>query len=123
MSAKITLDFSKLSKIAAGGNAVVPVVVQDVTTKDVLLLAYVNEQALADSLRTGVATFWSTSRHELWVKGATSGHLMRLHEVKVNCEDNSLLFLVTPHPGGVCHVPDSEGRHYPSCFYRDLATL
>ncbi len=120
MNTQFKLDFDKLSQIAATGQAVVPVIVQDIHTKTVLLLAYVNEEALNESLRTGVATFWSTSRNALWVKGATSGHLMCLHEVRVNCENNALLFWVTPHPEGVCHVTDERGIHHPTCFFRSL---
>ena len=69
-----TLDFSKLRQIAGIREDVLPVVVQDSGTKEVLILAYINRLALDESLKTGIATFWSTSRNELWVKGATSGN-------------------------------------------------
>jgi phosphoribosyl-AMP cyclohydrolase len=70
----------------------------------VILVAYVNEQALRHSIETRTATFWSTSRNELWIKGATSGETFDLIEVRVNCEQNSLLFLVRPRRGGICHT-------------------
>ena len=114
------LDFSKLRKVAGIEEDVLPAVVQDATTKEVLIVAYVNRQALAETLKTGIATFWSTSRNELWVKGATSGNALRVDEVWVNCEQNSAVFLVTPQGGGACHTKDSDGRYRTGCYYRRL---
>ncbi len=114
------LDFSKLRKVAGIDEAVLPAVVQDSTTKEVLIVAYVNRQALKETLKTGIATFWSTSRNELWVKGATSGNALRVDEVRVNCEQNSVVFLVTPQGAGVCHTKDSDGRYRTGCYYRRL---
>lgn len=114
------LDFSKLRKVAGIEEDVLPAVVQDATTKEVLIVAYVNRQALAETLKTGIATFWSTSRNELWVKGATSGNALRVDEVRVNCEQNSAVFLVTPQGGGACHTKDSDGRYRTGCYYRRL---
>ena len=117
---QLALDFSKLQKIAATGSEVVPVVVQDATDGEVLILAYVNQQALDHSLREGVATFWSTSRNELWIKGATSGDTLELIEARVNCEQNSLLFKVKPLGKGACHTSDSNGITRKGCYYRAL---
>ena len=114
------LDFSKLRKVAGIEEDVLPAVVQDATTKEVLIVAYVNRQALKETLKTGIATFWSTSRNELWVKGATSGNALRVDEVRVNCEQNSAVFLVTPQGGGACHTKDSDGRYRTGCYYRRL---
>ena len=114
------LDFSKLRKVAGIEEDVLPAVVQDATTKEVLIVAYVNRQALKETLKTGIATFWSTSRNELWVKGATSGNALRVDEVRVNCEQNSVVFLVTPRGGGACHTKDSDGRYRTGCYYRRL---
>ena len=114
------LDFTKLKKVAGSGTDVLPTVVQNADTKEVLIIAYVNETALQATLETRIATFWSTSRNELWVKGATSGDTLDLVEVRVNCEQNSLLFLVRPRRGGVCHTKDAEGHTRPGCFYRTL---
>jgi phosphoribosyl-AMP cyclohydrolase len=116
--AELKLDFGKLSKVAGGSGDVIPVVVQHAVTKDVLIVAYVNQQALDHSLSTGVATFWSTSRRELWIKGATSGDFLDLQEVRTNCEQNSLLFLVVPRAGGVCHTKNAAGTSRLTCFYR-----
>jgi len=85
----------------------------------VILVAYVNREALDASITTRTATFWSTSRNELWVKGKTSGDRFELVEVYVNCEQNSLLFTVRPRREGICHTKNREGRPR-NCFYRRL---
>ena len=89
----------------------VPVVVQDVLTDTVLMLAYMNEQALRLTLESGEAHFWSRSRRELWHKGATSGHVQRVREVWVDCDADTILLRVEP-AGPACHT----GAY--SCFYR-----
>ena len=116
---QLVLDFGKLQRAAACGEGLVPVVAQDVDSGEVLIVGYANEEALNYTRREGVAAFWSTSRNELWVKGATSGNVLELVEIRVNCEQNSLLYLVRPR-GGVCHTRDAEGRTRPSCYYRRL---
>jgi phosphoribosyl-AMP cyclohydrolase len=116
---RVQLDFSKLQKIARTGLPVLPVVVQDADSRDVLVVAYANQQAIDHSLKTGIATFWSTSRNELWVKGATSGDTLQLVDVRVNCEQNSLLYLVRM-VGGVCHTKDAHGHTRKTCYYRSL---
>lgn len=117
---KLHLDFSKLQKIASTGHHVLPVVVQDADSHEVLVVAYANQQALEHSLKTGIATFWSTSRNELWIKGATSGDTLKLIDVRVNCEQNSLLYLVRMVGGGVCHTKDASGHTRQTCYYRSL---
>lgn len=115
----IAIEWNKLREVSAKCSDVIPCVVQDNATKKVLLLAYVNEAALRQSLRTGVATFWSTSRNELWVKGATSGSILQLAEIRINCELNSLLYLVTSAQGA-CHTKNKRGEYRQSCFYRRI---
>ena len=115
----LQLDWLKLEAIAEKRLGVLPVAVQNADTREVILLAYVNEEALKASLQTRTATFWSTSRNELWIKGETSGHTFDLVEVYVNCEQNSLLFLVRPRGGGICHTKNREGQPR-NCFYRRL---
>lgn len=117
---RLSLDFTKLTKVSSGSGDVIPVVVQHDATKEVLVIAYANQAALDSSLSTGLATFWSTSRHELWVKGASSGDYLDLKEVRVNCEQNSLLFLVLPRKEGVCHTKLADGHTRPTCFYRAI---
>ena len=115
----LQLDFTKLQKVAKTGLPVLPVVVQDADSKEVLVVAYSNREALEHSLKTGIATFWSTSRNELWIKGATSGDTLQLVDVRVNCEQNSLLYLVRM-TGGVCHTKDAAGKTRKTCYYRSL---
>lgn len=114
------LDWSKLVKVAACGEGVVPVCVQDIDTLQVLIVAFANEFALAEALKTNTCVLWSTSRNELWIKGATSGDFLDLLEVRVNCEQNSLLYLVRPRRTGACHTKDASGASRRSCYYRRL---
>ena len=113
------LDFAKLRKIAETGQAVLPVVLQHADTGEVLFIGYANEKALAETLRVKQAVLWSTSRNELWHKGATSGDWLDLVDVRVNCEQNSLLYRVRPH-SGVCHTKDASGNARKRCYYRVL---
>lgn len=117
---QLLLDFNKLKKVAQSDQALIPVVVQDIDSKDVLLVAYANETALSYTLEHGVAAFWSSSRDELWVKGATSGDTLALVEVRVNCEQNSLLYLVRPLGEGACHTKGTDGKARLSCYYRRI---
>lgn len=116
----LRLDFAKLE----GVTGVVPCAVQHADTGEVLLVAYVNEQALRHTAEQRAATFWSTSRNELWVKGATSGEVFEVVEVLVNCEQNSLVYRVRPRRGGICHTKNRGGAPR-NCFYRrlDLGTF
>ncbi|PON11412.1 phosphoribosyl-AMP cyclohydrolase [Candidatus Entotheonella serta] len=116
----LNLDFDKLKKVALADATVVPVAVQDVDSKDVLIIAYANEEALTYTLEHGVAAFWSTSRNELWVKGATSGDTLQVVEVRVNCEQNSLLYIVKLLGTGACHTKDVDGHTRASCYYRSV---
>jgi phosphoribosyl-AMP cyclohydrolase len=116
---RLQLDFTKLQKVAKTGLPVLPVVVQDADTRDVLVVAYSNKEALEHTLKTGIATFWSTSRNKLWIKGATSGDMLQIVDIRVNCEQNSLLYLVRMI-GGVCHTKDAQGHTRKTCYYRSL---
>ncbi len=114
----LTFDWSKLEQVAAVGG-VVPCAVQDAGTGEVILVAYVNQQALQVAIETRSAVFWSTSRNELWEKGKTSGETFDLLEVRVNCEQNSLLYRVRPRRGGICHTKNAAGVAR-NCYYRRL---
>ena len=114
---ELTLDFAKTAKAAKTGAQVVPVVLQNADSGEVLFIGYANELALRESLSKREAVLWSTSRNELWHKGATSGDVLELVEVRVNCEQNSLLYRVRPR-SGVCHTRDSDGRTRKTCYYR-----
>lgn len=117
---ELHLDFQKLNRIAATGAALMPVAVQDIDSGQVIIIGYANRQALDYTLEHRVATFWSTSRNELWIKGATSGDTLQIVEVRVNCEQNSLLYLVRLLGGGACHTYTPEGRTRRSCYYRRI---
>lgn len=119
----VKLDWNKLDKVASKKCDVVPVVVQDTATGAVLIAAYVNEVALQETLKRRVCCLWSTSRNELWVKGATSGDTLDLDEIRINCEQNSLLYLVTPRNVGACHTKGADGVSRISCYYRALEQL
>lgn len=116
---KLELDFQKLEKAVGACPGILPVAVQNVDTGEVILVAYVNEQALRKALETRTAIFWSTSRNELWEKGKTSGQVFDLVEVRVNCEQNALLYGVRPRAGGICHTRNREGQPR-NCFYRKV---
>ncbi|MPZ50596.1 MAG: phosphoribosyl-AMP cyclohydrolase [Dehalococcoidia bacterium] len=116
--AGLSLDFAKLAGVAQVGG-VLPCAVQDAGTGEVILVAYVNDLALKKAVETRSAVFWSTSRNELWEKGKTSGETFDLLEVRVNCEQNSLLYLVRPRHGGICHTKNQAGDPR-DCFYRRL---
>ncbi|MBP3857135.1 MAG: phosphoribosyl-AMP cyclohydrolase [Ruminiclostridium sp.] len=114
---ELMLDFDKLGKIDPA-NRVIPVAVQNLDTKEVILIAYVNEQALKESIKQRKVILWSTSRNKLWFKGAESGNTFTLHHIFVNCEQNSLVFQATPDKGGICHT--SHNGVPNNCYYREL---
>ena len=116
---ELQLDFNKLAKAVASSRGILPVAVQHAGTGEVILLAYTNQQAFQLSLQERRLILWSTSRNELWEKGRTSGETFDLVEVRVNCEQNSLLYRVRPRRGGICHTRNSDG-HPRNCFYRRL---
>jgi len=92
--------------------ALIPAIVQDISSNEVLMLAYMNTQSLALTLSTGKATYWSRSRNELWVKGATSGHFQEVHSVSLDCDGDALLLKVT-QTGVACHTGDRTCFHTP----------
>jgi phosphoribosyl-AMP cyclohydrolase len=89
-----------------------PAIVQDATSGEILMVAYMNRESWKHTLATGKATYWSTSRRELWVKGETSGHLQHVREIRVDCDADAILLKVEQVGGVACH----EG--YESCFFR-----
>jgi len=103
----VEMDFQK-----AGG--LVPAIIQDQRTGDVLMLGFMNSEAFAQTQKTGEVVFFSRSRNKLWKKGETSGHVLKVLELRVDCDADALLVRVEPVGPGVCH----EG--YRSCFFREL---
>ena len=102
----IKIDFEK-------GNGLVPCIVQDNTTGQVLMLAYMNEESVQKTVETTLATYWSRSRNELWVKGETSGHYQHVKEILVDCDEDTILLKVDQDTAA-CHT----GKY--SCFYRNI---
>ena len=93
-------------------SALIPAIVQDFTSHEVLMLAYMNAQSLAITLTTGKATFWSRSRNEIWVKGSTSGHFQEVHSIALDCDGDALLINVT-QVGVACHTGNTTCFHNP----------
>ena len=93
-------------------SALIPAIVQDVSSNEVLMLAYMNAESLALTLSTGKATYWSRSRNELWIKGATSGHFQEVHSVSLDCDGDAILLKVT-QTGVACHTGDRTCFHTP----------
>ncbi|MDD2604434.1 MAG: phosphoribosyl-AMP cyclohydrolase [Desulfobacterales bacterium] len=100
-------DFEK-----CGG--LVPAIAQDAQTGDVLMMAYMNHEAWQTTVTTGKATYWSRSRNKLWVKGESSGHIQKVHEIWLDCDSDTILLKVTQIGGAACHTG------HRSCFYRRL---
>ena len=119
----LTLDFKKLRKGAETDQDVIPVVLQHAENGAVLFIGYANDLALRETFKTRQAVLWSTSRNELWRKGATSGDVLDLIDVRVNCEQNSVLYRVIPRRGGVCHTKDATGQARQTCYYRSTTAM
>ncbi len=103
----VELDFNK-------GDGLIPVIAQDAETKEVLMLAYMNQQAWEETLKTGKATYWSRSRRSLWLKGETSGHVQLVKDVFIDCDNDTVLLHVKQVGEAACHTG------YRSCFYRKV---
>lgn len=116
---ELRLDFEKLAKAISKCPDVIPVAVQDVETREIILIAFTNKEAMLKCVETRIATFWSTSRNELWIKGLSSGNYFDLVEIRVNCEQNSLVYIVRSRGEGICHTRNSQGNAR-NCYYRSL---
>jgi phosphoribosyl-AMP cyclohydrolase len=102
----VSLDFSK------SDDGLIPAIVQDYITNEVLMLAYINQLAWEETLKTGKAHYWSRSRSKLWLKGESSGHIQKIHEILVDCDDDTVIYKVEQLGGAACHTG------HRSCFYR-----
>jgi phosphoribosyl-AMP cyclohydrolase len=94
------------------GNGMLPAIVQDHQTNEVLMVAYINEEAWQQTLATGKAHYWSRSRNKLWLKGESSGHVQLIKEVLVDCDEDTVIYRVEQLGGAACHTG------HRSCFYR-----
>src|SRR5882757_6123160 len=104
---RMQLDFTK-------ADGLIPAIIQDAASGDVLMLGFMNDVALAETQRTREVVFFSRSRNRLWKKGESSGHVLKVRDIRVDCDADSLLVRVEPVGPGVCH----EG--YRSCFFRRI---
>jgi phosphoribosyl-AMP cyclohydrolase len=104
----ISLNFAKTT------DELLPAIVQDYQTNEVLMLAYINKQAWEKTLETGKAHYWSRSRNKLWLKGETSGHVQIIHQILVDCDDDTVVYKVEQLGGAACHTG------HRSCFFREL---
>lgn len=109
----MSLDPSIAARLKRNPDGLVPAVVQEASTGDVLMLAWMDDEALARSLATRRATYWSRSRREYWVKGETSGHTQHVRTVRLDCDGDTILLRVD-QVGGACHTGDH------TCFDADL---
>ena len=100
------IDFSK-------GDGIVPVIVQDANTNEVLTLAYSNKESLERTLSTGNSWFWSRSRNKLWMKGEESGNTQKVKKIMVDCDSDAIIYLVEPS-GPACHTGEQ------TCFHNDM---
>ena len=103
----IKIDFNKMGGLA-------PAIVQDHATGEVLMLAFMNQAAWEATLKTGKATYWSRSRNQLWVKGETSGNVQLVKEIRVDCDDDTILLKVEQIGGAACHTG------HQSCFHKKV---
>ena len=104
---KLEIDFAR-------GQGLIPAIIQDWKTGEVLMVAYMNAESWAKTQETGRACFWSRSRKKLWLKGETSGHFQRVQEAYIDCDNDALLLKVEQIGGAACHTG------YRSCFYRRI---
>ncbi|MEA2113821.1 MAG: phosphoribosyl-AMP cyclohydrolase [Thermodesulfobacteriota bacterium] len=105
----VKLDFAK------SADGLLPAIVQDAETGDVLMLAYINKESWGKTLETGKAHFWSRSRNKLWLKGESSGNVQLVKDIFVDCDQDTVVFKVEQLGGAACH------KGYSSCFYRRVA--
>ncbi len=105
------LDFEKYP------NGLMPAIVQEESTGEILMLGFVNKEAFEKTLETGLATFWTRSRNELWTKGLTSGDTLKIKDIRTDCDYDTLIYVVEMEGEGACHI---EG--WKSCFSRIINT-
>jgi phosphoribosyl-AMP cyclohydrolase len=107
----VDLDFSKNT------DGLLPAIVQEYESGDILMLAYINRESWERTLQTGKAHFWSRSRKKIWLKGETSGHVQIIHDILIDCDNDTVVFKVEQVGGAACHTG------YRSCFFRRINGL
>ena len=114
------LEEKKEINLQYNEQGLLPAIVQEVSSGNILMLAYINEEALIETINSGYATFWSRSRNELWKKGETSGNQMKIIDLLVDCDQDCVIFQVEKTKGGACHTSNKTGDYRNSCFYRKV---
>lgn len=109
--AELLLQFDKR-------DGLLPVIVQEADSLEVLMLGYANREAFEKTVSSGLATFWSTSRQQLWTKGETSGDYLSVVSLRVDCDQDAIIYIVNLKGNGVCHTRNQGGKTRKSCFYR-----
>lgn len=104
----IEINFTKST------DGLIPAIAQDYHNGTVLMLAYINREAWEKTLQTGKAHYWSRSRKKIWLKGETSGNIQEIMDILVDCDEDTVIYLVKQHGGAACH------QGYPSCFHRKV---
>lgn len=117
---KNNLNNKNILSLRFDENGLLPAIVQEAETLQILMMAYINREAFQETMQSGFATFWSRSRKELWKKGETSGNRMQVVEVRVDCDQDCVIYLVTRTQGGACHTKNVSGQYRKSCFYRKV---
>ena len=110
----MNIDETSVFQPKFDGNGLIPVIAQDRSTNEILMLAYMNEESLKLTRETGEAVYWSRSRNKLWKKGESSGHIQKVHQILVDCDQDALILKIEQIGNAACHT----GRK--SCFYRSL---
>jgi len=119
-SDKREIEEGLVLRVKYDSSGLAPAVVQDVDSGDILMLAYVNEEALRETIRTRRATFWTRSRQKLWTKGEESGNYLEVEEVRVDCDQDALIYRVKMLGKGACHTQNKDKSPRRSCFYRRM---
>ena len=109
---KNSLDQALLEAVTWNDQGLVPVIVQEIGSKDILMMAWMNRDALLETIRLGEAVYWTRSRQKLWHKGEESGHTQKVKEIRLDCDGDTILLMVEQKDGIACHT----GEH--SCFFR-----
>ena len=111
---KLIINEELLNEIKYNEKGLIPAIAQDEKTNEILMVAYMNEESLRKTLEIGNATFWSRSRQQFWMKGETSGNILRVKEILIDCDYDTLILKVNP-AGPTCHTGER------TCFHRTLA--
>ncbi|HBH49588.1 MAG TPA: phosphoribosyl-AMP cyclohydrolase [Bacteroidales bacterium] len=120
---KVDLENQTNLNLQYNSDGLLPAIVQDAETGEILMMAYVNKHAFSETIDSGYATFWSRSRNQLWKKGETSGNRMKITDILIDCDQDCILYKVEKTSGGACHTKNKAQKYRNSCFYRRIDFL